>query len=187
MQTYVTLEPQGAFIKDGIVAFVEAETGVDLKAVYDDSGFGEALNTARTEVKGLVDSAGSPGFMSIADSLSVSAATTSAEQMVGFSCEKLCMLTKSVNQALQKDTGMAYQNYCEIPGTFVIGKFRCQGAGSTATAKAGSTAKHRHAMTCTVMKDAETTEDVLFAAAEGWLDVREGEVSTEMVAQYQGA
>ena len=37
------------------------------------------------------------------------------------------------------------------------------------------------------MKDAETTEDVLFAAAEGWLDVTEGEVSTTMVAQYQGA
>ena len=180
----------GAFMKDGLVAFVEVETGVNLQTVYEESGFGQALDTARTEVKGLVDqaAAGAPGFAQISEKLEADATASAevrAERFFGFSCDQLCMLTKNVDQATQAAAGIADQNYCDVPGTFIIGKFRCQGGASTPVE--GSSSQHRNAMTCEVMEGVTETEGSFFAAAKEWVEVVEGEVSDSLSADFHAA
>ena len=143
-----------------------------------------------TEVKGLVDqaAAGAPGFAQISEKLEADATASAevrAERFFGFSCDQLCMLTKNVDQATQAAAGIADQNYCDVPGTFIIGKFRCQGGASTPVE--GSSSQHRNAMTCEVMEGVTETEGYFFAAAKEWVEVVEGEVSDSLSADFRAA
>ena len=183
----------GAIIKDGVVAFIEAETGVNIADIAKSAT--SELEAARTEVKGLVSEAAgklSPGFAAIHEKIegdAANAAKTAAESYVGFSCDKLCMLTKRVDQGLQQDVGLApNQNYCELPDTFIIGRFRCMGGASTPVE--GSNTQHRNGMACTVMEgleEAGSTEEYMMAAMEGWVTIAEGEMSDAIAADYGAA
>jgi len=190
----------GAFIVNGIVAIVEVETGVDLQAVIDSApGFVEGFNAVRAEMGEVVSdlASGLPGMQAVANTLgetfqdaSMATAQSNAEKAIdkylGFSCQNLCMLDQNVDAALQAAAGLAPgQNYCAVPGTIVVGRFRCPDTQRQQPADGGRA--RSNAIQCELIEGLEGAgDDTIAAGVRGWLKVS-AESAIETAADYATA
>jgi len=180
----------GAFIVNGIVAIVEVETGVDLAALAAEPAFVQGFNAVRAEMREVVSdlSTGLPGMQALQATLGDTFQEASGERVqqsaqdridkyLGFSCEKLCMLDQNVDAALQAAAGLAPgQNYCEVPGTIIVGRFRCPNIvreAPTRDADGNIVGRGRSgAIICQLIDGLEgADDDTISAGVKGWLKV----------------
>lgn len=131
-----------AVMIDGMVAFIESETGIDVASVTQE------LKTTVAEVDNdILKTAAGPGMIAVQQEYEAmkSAAGTKVAETFGFDCSKLCMLdpamtSEAAKQILDEQGAASGQTYCKLPEGMHIGRFICKGGVTGADGRRGGMA-----------------------------------------------